>query len=65
MTIVRLGNLILQVPREKNRRRFVEKILVQIESHILYTLERCISEALETEVTDALGREPSPKGMIR
>lgn len=57
MTIVRLGNPNLQVPRERNRRRYVEKLLEEIERLILYTLERCISEALETEVTRALGRE--------
>ena len=58
MTIVRLGSPILQVPREKNRRRYLEQLWEQIESLVLYLLERCICEALETEVTRALGRAP-------
>lgn len=56
MTIVSLGNPILQVPREKNRRKYVGRLLKQIENHILYLIERCITEALETEVKRALGR---------
>jgi transposase-like protein len=56
MTIVNLGSPKLQVPREKNRREYLEKIWVQIESMMLYVVERCLSEALETEVSRALGR---------
>lgn len=56
MTIVRLGSQILQVPQEKDRRRYVENLVRQIESLSLYIIERCITEALETEVTRALGR---------
>ena len=56
MTIVRLGSPILQVPREQNRRKYLEKLWVQIEGLIVYMVERCISEALETEVSRALGR---------
>jgi transposase-like protein len=46
----------VQVPREKNRRKYLEKIWKQIENLILYMVERCINEALETEVSRALGR---------
>ena len=56
MTIVRLGSPILQVPREKNRRKYLEKIWEQMESLIVYMVERCLSEALEVEVSRALGR---------
>lgn len=57
MTNVRLGSPNLQFTRERNRRRYLEKLLGRLESLILYVIERCISEALETEVTRALGRE--------
>lgn len=56
MTIVRLGSPILQVPRDENRRKYLEKLWAQIEGVILYIIERCISVALETEVSRALGR---------
>jgi len=56
MTIVRLGSPILKVPREKNRRKYLEKMWAQMESLIVYMVERCISEALEVEVSRALGR---------
>jgi hypothetical protein len=56
MTIVRLGSPILQVPWEQNRQKYLEKLWVQMESLIVYMVERCISEALEVEVSRALGR---------
>ena len=43
MTIVRLGSPILQVPREKNRRKYLEQLWVQIEDLIVYMVERCTS----------------------
>ena len=56
MTIVKLGSPILQVPWEQDRRKYLEKLWVQMESLVVYMVERCISEALEVEVSRALGR---------
>lgn len=56
MTIVRLGSPNVQVPREADRRSYLEKLWWQIEKLVMYVIERCIHEALETEVRRALGR---------
>ncbi len=57
MTIVRLGSPILQVPREQNRRKYLEKMWARMEILIVYMVARCISEALEVGVSRALGRQ--------
>lgn len=55
MTIVPIGNLVLQVSPIKHS-EFVPELCTVIRRQILYIVGRCLEEALETEMEQQLGR---------
>lgn len=58
MAIVQVGRVILQVRRRQNGWQFRAGIRQQIQMMIIDVVGRCFREALEVEVTWALGRKP-------
>ena len=56
MTIVHLGNVLLQIEQEATRQAFFEKLKAQLQGIVRGVVTRCIEEALEAEVTLLLRR---------
>lgn len=56
MTIVPIGNLLLQVPESRSA-EFVFELVEQMQSLILHLVGRCLEESLETELDRFLGRQ--------
>lgn len=55
MTIVPIGNLLLQVPPREHA-EFVSELQTAIQEQILYIVGRCLEEALDAELERQLGR---------
>jgi len=57
MAIVKVGDVILQVPRGQSGWSYREGIRQQIRKIMIYVVEQCFQEVIEAEVTRALGRK--------
>jgi putative transposase len=57
MAIVKVGDVILQVPRGRSGWSYRESIRQQIGKIMIYVVEQCFQEVIEAEVTRALGRK--------